>query len=235
MSASNLLVVEDEWNVGSTLVERLKKEGFHVEWAQTASAAIELLQKHRFHLALMDVGLPDGTGFAVVEVLRKVSPGTAVIFLSAYGGPEDRIKGLELGAEDYVVKPFHLKELVLRVRNGLKRAELLNESKSIPQSIQVGCAQVSLSRFELTRDGKIHSLTHKEATVLGLLIEKRGSVVSREEILSRGWSDGEFPTTRTVDNFILRLRKWVEPNPDEPIVIRSVRGVGYQLHLDTNE
>jgi two-component system alkaline phosphatase synthesis response regulator PhoP len=231
MSGHRLLVVEDELNVGSTLVERLQREGFEVVWAESAQSAYAAIQATRFHLSLMDVGLPDGTGFEVAAKLRAVSPSTAIIFLSAFGGAEDRVRGLELGAEDYIVKPFHFKELILRIRNGLKRADHLASVESPQQGVVVGKAQVFLSRFELVAEGEKHSLTHKEAAVLGLLIEKQGQVVSREEILAKGWSDGEFPTTRTIDNFVLRLRKWVEPRPDSPEVIRSIRGVGYQLVL----
>jgi len=235
MAHYQILLVEDEKNVGSTLKERLEREGFEVTWAESVQAAKLSIGQKSFHLALMDVGLPDGTGLDVAAHIRATSPSTAIIFLSAFGGPDDRVKGLELGAEDYIVKPFHFKELVLRVRNGLKRADLLMVSDSGNNGVQLGKALVSLTRFELISDGVRHSLTHKEAAVLGLLIQKQGDVVSREEILSKGWSDSEFPTTRTVDNFILRLRKWLEPNPDVPEVIRSIRGVGYQLVLKKND
>src|SRR5689334_6087710 len=116
---ARLLVVEDERNVGLTLVERLKKEGFEVVWATTAEEALLEVRGRRFDLALMDVGLPDGSGFDVAAEIRRLQPSTAVIFLTAFGTAEDKVRGLELGAEDYVVKPFHLKELLLRVQNGL--------------------------------------------------------------------------------------------------------------------
>ena len=240
-STHKLLVLEDEKNVGLTLVERLRKEGFEVVWVESAKAAAQAIETSRFDLALLDVGLPDGNGFEVAEKIRAKQAATSVIFLTAFGGPEDRIRGLELGAEDYVVKPFHLKELILRIRNGLKRSEYLRNGSQNSAGVaavepaQIGKAQVWLSRFELKSDGETHVLTHKEAAILSLLLEKRGMVVSREEILERGWSDSEFPTTRTIDNFILRLRRWVEPNPDSPEVIRSIRGVGYQLLADDTE
>lgn len=227
---SRILLVEDEKNVGSTLEERLRKEGFEVVWATTGEEAFFQSSHRIFDLALMDVGLPDGSGFEVASYLRKKQPGTAIIFLTAFGTAEDRIRGLELGAEDYVVKPFHLKELILRVRNGLKRAQYLSGSldgSDIP--IQVGIAQIHFQKFEVNVDGNIFPLTHKEAALLKLMVERRGCVVSRDEILNHAWSEDEYPTPRTVDNFIMRLRRLVEPNPEQPQVIKSIRGIGYQL------
>lgn len=235
---ARLLVVEDERNVGSTLVERLRKEGFEVEWAATASDARLEIQGRRFDLALLDVGLPDGSGFDVAATLRKAQPSTAIVFLTAFGAPEDKVRGLELGAEDYVVKPFHLKELLLRVRNALKRARYLAPLSSAiddPRGVRVGQAMIHFSKFEASSGGKTHSLTHKEAALLKLLVDRRGAVVSRDEILNHVWSESEFPTSRTIDNFIMRLRRLVEKDADQPTVIKSVRGVGYQLAADAGD
>lgn len=230
---ARILVVEDERNVGSTLVERLRQEGFDVTWAMTSGDAELEIEARRFDLALMDVGLPDGSGFEVAAALRKTQPGTAIIFLTAFGSPEDRVRGLELGAEDYVVKPFHFKELLLRVRNGLKRALYLaadaTEMAEASGGVRVGKAQISFARFEAKVDGRTQSLSHKETALLKLLVERRGKVVSRDEILNHVWSEDEFPTSRTIDNFIMRIRRLVEESPESPTTIRSVRGVGYQL------
>jgi two-component system alkaline phosphatase synthesis response regulator PhoP len=225
---ARLLVVEDERNVGSTLIERLKKEGFEIAWAQTAEDARLEIQGRPFDLALMDVGLPDGSGFDVAAFLRKKQPAAAIIFLTAFGSPEDKVRGLELGAEDYVVKPFHFKELLLRVHNGLKRARYLSPGGAT-EGVRVGKATIHFARFEAESDGKTHSLTHKEAALLKLLVDRRGAVVSRDEILNHVWSENEFPTSRTIDNFVLRLRRLVEADAENPTVIKSVRGVGYQL------
>jgi two-component system alkaline phosphatase synthesis response regulator PhoP len=228
-----LLVVEDEKNVGLTLIERLRRENFDVTWATTAIEARQAIEKNSFHLALMDVGLPDGSGFDVASFLRSKQPGTAIIFLTAFGNPEDRVRGLELGAEDYVVKPFHLKELILRVQNGLKRAKYINTPLSPGEdSVKIGKATIHFSKFEAEVDGTSVSLTHKETALLKLLVEKKGKVVSRDEILAQVWGsstegDEDFPSSRTVDNFIVRLRRLVEV--DDTPIIKSVRGVGYQL------
>lgn len=226
--ASRLLVLEDEKNVGSTLVERLKREGFEVTWATSVEEARLEVKSRRFDLALLDVGLPDGSGFEVAQALRDSHRSTAIIFLTAFGNPEDRVKGLELGAEDYVVKPFHLKELLLRVQNGLKRARYLSATED--DGITLGKARIEFSQFEALSEGKRHSLTHKECAVLKLLYERRGKVVSRDEILNEVWSEDEFPSSRTIDNFIMRLRRLIEADAENPQIIRSVRGVGYQLH-----
>lgn len=227
---ARILVLEDELNVGSTLVERLEKEGFLVGWAKTTEEARLEIGGRKFDLALLDVGLPDGSGFDIAALLRKAQPSTAIIFLTAMGNPEDRVRGLELGAEDYVVKPFHLKELLLRVQNGLKRARYLSGAPDDgTDRVNVGIATVEFSKFEATVGAQVHSLTHKEAALLRLLVDRRGKVVSRDEILNHVWSESEFPTSRTVDNFIMRLRRLVEKDPENPQAIRSVRGVGYQL------
>lgn len=225
--AARILLVEDERNVGSTLAERLREEGFEVTWATTArEAALEA--SRRFDLALVDVGLPDGSGFDVAQGLRREHGATAIVFLTAFGSPENRVRGLELGAEDYVVKPFHLRELLLRVRNGLRRAKSL-ALRQAESDARVGKSVVRFARFEIEAGGEIHPLTHKECAILRLLHGRRGHVVSRDEILNEVWADDEFPSSRTVDNFMVRLRRWVEPDPENPQVIRSVRGVGYQL------
>lgn len=224
-----ILLLEDERNVGSTLEERLRQEGYAVTWCRSVSEARALDVKLKVDLALLDVGLPDGSGFEVATDFRKARPNTAIIFLTAYGDSDSRVRGLELGAEDYVTKPFHYKELVLRIENGLKRSRYLE--KGLGQSdalVRVGKALVSFSRFEASVDHQIHPLSQRETAVLKLLVERDGAVVSRDEILDGAWSPNEFPTSRTVDNFILRLRKIVEFDPEKPQVIRSIRGVGYQ-------
>ena len=222
---ARLLVLEDERNVGSTLVERLQKEGFEVVWVTSVADAEVEIKGRKFDLALLDVGLPDGSGFDVAALLRKTQRAAAIIFLTAFGNPEDRVRGLELGAEDYVVKPFHLKELVLRVQNGLRRARYLDDAA---EEVKIGQAVIHFARYEAEVRGEAQQLTQKETALLKLLVDKRGSVVSRDEILDRVWSEDEYPTSRTVDNFIMRIRRLVEIDPENPEVIRTIRGVGYQ-------
>ncbi len=226
--ANAILLLEDEANVGSTLKDRLSLEGFEVDWAHTIKEAKDYLEKKPFQLALLDVNLPDGNGFDIGKLIRDRFATTASVFLTAAGSPEDRIHGLELGAEDYIVKPFHFKELLLRIQNVLKRIQYVNGVEQSEPEVKIGVAKVRFHQYELTVNGIKHALSHKECALLKLLYEKRGQVVSRDDILNLIWSEDEYPTPRTIDNFILRLRKLVESNA-ETSVIRSVRGVGYLL------
>jgi two-component system alkaline phosphatase synthesis response regulator PhoP len=228
--AIRLLVVEDERNVAETLIERLRGAGYAVTRADSLAAARRVVGETAFALALLDVGLPDGSGFELARVLRERAPATAVVFLTAHASAEDRIRGLELGADDYVGKPFHFRELLLRIQNCLKRAqELVQLPGEMRGQFRIGRALVDFERFSATVDGDSQALTHKECAVLRLLSERVGKAVSRDEILDRAWSADEFPTSRTVDNFIVRLRKLVESDAADPRVIRSIRGVGYLL------
>ena len=227
--SSAILLLEDEVNVGSTLKDRLSLEGFDVTWAQDIGKAKEALNTKSFSLALLDVNLPDGSGFDIGKLMRDQFASTAVVFLTAASTTEDRIHGLELGAEDYIVKPFHYKELLLRIQNVLKRIQFIRNSGLSEAAIEIGKAKIRFHQYELTSEGQKHHLSHKECALLKLLYEKRGQVVSRDEILNLVWSEDEYPTPRTIDNFILRLRKLVEPDLSSPTVIRSVRGVGYLL------
>jgi DNA-binding response OmpR family regulator len=225
-----LLLLEDDANVAGTLTSRLTTEGYAVTHANSVRAAREALGGPAFQVAVLDVGLPDGNGFEVAQTLRDRSPATAVLFLTAYGTPEDRIRGLELGADDYVTKPFVFRELLLRIQNVQKRASYLQQPDVVPGGThRIGIADVDFGRFTARVGDQVHRLTHKECAVLKLLAERAGNAVTRDEILDRAWSPDEFPTQRTVDNFIVRLRKLVERDPSNPRSILSVRGVGYQL------
>ena len=227
--AHKILLLEDEVNVGSTLKDRLTSDGFDVSWAQTVNQAQSFLSHHSFALALLDVQLPDGSGFEIGESIRKNHPSIAMVFLTAAGTAEDRIHGLELGAEDYVVKPFNFKELLLRIQNVLKRAQFITKNIEKNEEIKIGKATVKFNQYEILVGPEKHHLSHKECALLKILYDKRGTVVSRDEILNLVWSDDEYPTPRTIDNFILRLRKLIEPDINVPSVIRSVRSVGYLM------
>jgi len=229
-SGAHLLVVEDERNVGETLAERLLAAGYRVTLAPSAARARQAWRAQAPQLTLLDVGLPDGNGFDLAGELRAAVPQSAIIFLTAHGNPEERVHGLELGADDYLTKPFHFRELLLRIQNCLKRAQDLADLPGEMRGVvRIGRARVDFERFSAEVDGVAHALTHKECAVLRLLASRVGKAVSRDEILDRAWSADEFPTSRTVDNFIVRLRKLVEPDANEPRLIRSIRGVGYLL------
>jgi two-component system, OmpR family, alkaline phosphatase synthesis response regulator PhoP len=233
VTGATLLLLEDDANVAGTLTSRLAAAGYAVTHVGSVRAAREALAGPPFHVAVLDVGLPDGTGFEVAQTLRDRSPATAVLFLTAYGTPEDRIRGLELGADDYVTKPFVFRELLLRIQNVLKRAQDLQQPGAVPGgTARIGMAEVDFGRFTARVGDQVQRLTHKECAVLKLLVERAGNAVTRDEILDRAWSPDEFPTQRTVDNFIVRLRKLVERDPSRPQSILSIRGVGYQLEVE---
>lgn len=235
-TALEVLVVEDDRSLAELLSERLAREGFRVRRAATAAEAERALQAQPCDVVLLDVGLPDASGFEIAPRLRQLRPEASLLFLTAYTSPEDRVRGLELGAEDYIAKPFHMRELLLRIRNAHRRAVRLTDAgRERPPPLRVGRARVDLARFELEASGERRTLTHKECAVLRLLIERRGEVVSRDDMLDAAWSQDEFPTPRTVDNFILRLRRLIEPDPDHPRAIQSVRGVGYRLAPEEGE
>jgi DNA-binding response OmpR family regulator len=230
MVGARILVVEDERNVAGTLIERLGAAGYEVSHAANLAQARRALAASSPQLVLLDVGLPDGNGFEFAAELRGSAPRAALIFLTAHGNPDERVRGLELGADDYLTKPFHFRELLLRIQNCLKRAqELSNVPGEMQGIVRIGRARVDFERFAAEVAGTWQSLTHKECAVLRLLASRAGKAVTRDEILDRAWSADEFPTSRTVDNFIVRLRKLVEEDAAEPQVIRSIRGVGYLL------
>ena len=210
----SLLLVEDEINLGTTLKVLLEGERYAVTWSQTKKDAIADSKAMPFDIALLDVNLPDGTGFQVAEALQN----TAIIFLTAVSDPEYRVRGLTLGAEDYIIKPFHFQELCLRIKNALKRKNYIQHHTAVAH---IGKAKVDFARFTLI--GK--TLAAKEAKLLKLLYDRRGKVVSRDEILNHVWPRETYPTARTVDNFISTLRKLLGSTD----CIKTIRGVGYQL------
>lgn len=229
-SQSKILLVEDEANLGSTLKDSLEDAGYVTDWVESKAEALSALKLERYQLAVLDVGLGDGSGFDVGRVIQDNYPATAMLFLTAYSHPDDRIKGLSLGAEDYVLKPFQLAELLLRIKNCLRRGQYrqaINRS-----SRMLGRGEFDFDRYEAVVNGAPAKLTQKEWALLGFLLERENAVVSRDEILTHVWSADESPTNRTVDNFIMRLRKVIEQDPKAPCIIQSVRGVGYKLVRD---
>src|SRR6202167_4911538 len=233
---TRLLVVEDERNVAETLIERLSAAGFEVARANSMASARRAIAESSFQLAWLDFGLREGSVCERARVRRARAPATAILFLTAHSNAEDRIRGLELGADDYVAKPFNFRELLLRIQNCLKRAQdLARVPGEMRGQVRIGRALVDFERFIATVGDDNVALTHKECAVLRLLAERVGKAVSRDEILDRAWSTDEFPTSRTVDNFIVRLRKLIEVDAADPRVIRSIRGVGYLLTEITRE
>lgn len=214
----SLLLVEDDESLGATLQLRLQKSGFEVAWAQSIAEAKKLISKN-FDLILLDLSLPDGSGFEFAKDFRK-RQGPPFLFMTALNTAENRLQGFELGAEEFIPKPFHVQELLLRI------SHIFEKHKSL-QQVMVGPLLVSFDSYQLRGpNSEVVEVPPKEMNLLKLLIENSPRVYSRDEILDQIWGEDQFPTQRTVDNAILKLRKLLSPWADD--CIRSVRGIGYQ-------
>ncbi|MCO4793368.1 MAG: response regulator transcription factor [Bacteriovoracaceae bacterium] len=227
MPTDGILIVEDEKNLGQTLEEYLQGIGHHCKLAMTAKEAREIFNMTTPSVVLMDIGLPDGNGLDLAREFRGLRKDFSLIFLSALNDPETRVEGLEIGAEDYITKPFALKELVLRL-DRINKFRV--QTETLPDEIILGDLKISFNKFELTNaQGEQIPLSQKECAILELLYKNKNEAVNRETIIEEVWGLDKFPSNRTVDNYIVKLRKWAETDPNEPIAIVSIRGVGYKL------
>ena len=216
-----LLLVEDDTSLGETLQERLLKEGYAVQWVQTKAAASFEIRTSRFDLIILDVGLPDGNGFELAKQVRQENVATPFLFVTAMNTAEHRLEGYELGAEEYIPKPFHLKELLMRV------GHVLSTHAPIEAESVLGDVRIDLYAQVIIRSsGEREFLQARDFQLLKFLISSSPRVLTRDEILNEVWGEDKFPSTRTVDNAIVRLRQALADTGGK--VIRSVRGVGYQ-------
>jgi DNA-binding response OmpR family regulator len=231
-----VLVIEDEAHLAAGLKLNLELEGYRVANARTIrEAAGQLVQGSAFDLILLDIMLPDGDGFAFCRQLREAGNYVPVIMLTARGGAEDRVRGLDTGADDYLAKPFELPELLARVRSALRRRDWhARDSGGEPGrgELKFGQVQVNFDTHEVTAFGKSVRLTQLELDLLYYFSRHPRRVLTREELLERVWHLHNSPNTRSVDNFIVRLRKYFEPQPDQPAFFVSHRGAGYKFVPD---
>ena len=224
-----VLVVEDDPSIAIGLEMNLSAEGYRVQIAGDGEEGLRLARKPGLDLIILDVMLPKLNGFEVVRVLREERARVPIILLSARGAEMDKVMGLELGAEDYITKPFGLAELLARVKAVLRRDGM---ARGEPGRVKLAPdidLEIRPATREVLRKGKRVELTATEFDVLLCLVEAKGEVLSREEIQARVWGKGHHGTPRTVDNFILQLRAKLEPDPAAPKHILTVRGVGYRL------
>jgi two-component system, OmpR family, alkaline phosphatase synthesis response regulator PhoP len=229
-AAAHVLVVEDDPHLAAGVAENLRAEGYQVSTATDGERALAWLAGHDCALIVLDVMLPGADGFAVCRTLRARGKSTPVLFLTARGDPADRVRGLEAGGDDYLAKPFHLQEFLLRVRAILRRWEWYRSAASADAVLRFGGNEVDFRAFRARNwSGETQELTEKEAMILKVLAEHTGEIVSREDLLERVWGYDVFPSTRTVDNFILRLRKRFEKDPANPRHFLTVWGVGYRF------
>ena len=230
-----VLVVEDDPHLSAGLVENLRAEGYVVHTVADGRAALHWLRDDNCDLVVLDVMLPHIDGYTVCRTMREKGNNTPVLFLTARGDPQDRILGLEAGGDDYLAKPFHLQELLLRVRAILRRREWYQNASASPAdaTLRFGGNEVDFRAFRgRSWNGATQDLTEKEAMILKALAEHPGEIVSREDLLERVWGYDVFPSTRTVDNFILRLRKRFERDPADPRHFLTVWGVGYRFLIE---
>lgn len=224
---AKILLVEDEESLAISLEFNLQEEGYAVTWVKDGRRALEQIEDANFDLIILDIMLPYVDGFTVAARIREQDSRIPVLFLTARTTTKDRIKGLKAGADDYLTKPFHLEELLLRVQGMLKRkAWYKDENKELPV-YHFGNNEVNFKNLLCKAGDKKIRLTSHEALLLRYLIDNKGQVVSRKELLEKVWNISSEIETRTVDNFIARLRKYFEADPDNPVFIKSVRGVGY--------
>jgi two-component system alkaline phosphatase synthesis response regulator PhoP len=229
---SRILVVEDDPPLAAGVVENLRAEGYMVSQAGDGREALDWLGSQGCELIVLDVMLPKVDGFTVCRTLREAGNATPVLFLTARGDPADRVRGLEAGGDDYLAKPFHLRELLLRVRAILRRWDWYRSASATSDTavLRFGGNEVDFRAFRARAwNGMVQELTEKEAMILKVLASHAGEIVSREDLLERVWGYDVYPSTRTVDNFILRLRKRFEKDPTNPQHFLTVWGVGYRF------
>jgi two-component system response regulator RegX3 len=221
-----VLLVEDEASITEPLAEALGREGFETKVAATAADALELAARLQPDLVLLDVMLPDGSGFDVCRALRQRSQ-VPIIMLTARGEEADRVVGLELGADDYVVKPFSAREVTARIRAVLRRAESPAQPDDKP--IELGELRLDPARREVTKNGDILELSRKEFELLHLLMANAGSVVTRERAIDEVWDVNWFGSTKTLDVHVSGLRRKLGDDSNEPRFLHTVRGVGFRF------
>ena len=226
----SILLVEDEENLQEALKLNLELEGYEITGAYDGAEALQAVQKEYFNLIILDVMLPEIDGITVCETIRLSNPDIPILILSAKNSSADRVLGLKKGADDYLTKPFNLEELLIRVSNLIKKSERLSSKEPIPDIYVFGKNKIDFKASEAsTKSGAKITLTKKELMLLKLLIENKNEVVTREKILQVVWGYNVYPTTRTIDNFILNFRKYFEVDSRDPKYFHSVRGVGYKF------
>lgn len=226
-----ILLVEDEEHLQHAIKLNLEMEGYHVHAVKDGTTAIRTFREEKFNLVILDIMLPETDGIMVCENIRLHDKDVPIMFLSAKSSASDRVLGLKKGGDDYMTKPFDLEELLIRVKKLIEKNEKLRQQtdSKTPAVYHFGPNWINFESYEARGvHGKV-DLTKKEILLMKLLIENKNQVVSREHILKVVWDYTVIPNTRTIDNFILALRKYFEEDPRAPVFIQSVRGVGYKF------
>ncbi|HPG09914.1 MAG TPA: response regulator transcription factor [Chitinophagaceae bacterium] len=226
---NSILLVEDEENLHEALKLNLELEGYEVTSAMDGTAALEAVRNEYFDLIILDIMLPELDGINVTETIRISNNDVPILILSAKDSSSDRVLGLKKGADDYLTKPFNLEELLLRVSKLIDKNKKLQDKSTLGDTYNFGNNKIDFKAQEATGpNGEKIQLSKKETMLLRLLIENKNDVVPREKILQSVWGYNVYPTTRTIDNFILNFRKYFEEDSRNPKYFHSVRGVGYK-------
>ena len=231
LDKSKILLVEDEENLALGLEYNLSEEGYKVTLARDGKEAIKFFDESDFDLIVLDIMLPYFNGFEIAKHIREKHPQMPILMLTARTQVEDRVKGLELGADDYLTKPFHLKELLLRIKGMLKRKNWYQKVVIENPIYRFGINEINFENLKCISGKKGFQLTSYEAMIMKYLIENKDKVVTRKELLENVWNMNPEIETRTVDNFIVRLRKYFEVDPSNPQYIVSVRSAGYMFQV----
>jgi len=221
---NRLLIVEDERNIAMGLKDDLELEGYQVEVTGSGKQAQQMVEQDGYDLILLDLRLPDKDGYEICRELRRAGNDVSIIMLTARAEESDKILGLDLGADDYVTKPFNPMELRARIRAVLRR-----HAAHHPELIEFGDYELDTARMELRKQGRTIELSPTEFKLLVILAKHPGRVFSREQLLDGAWGSNVFVMERTVDTHISNLRKKIEPDPSHPTIIVSIRGMGYRF------
>lgn len=222
-----ILLVEDEQSLRKMVKMNLELEDYEVVTVDNGKDALKTIDEQYFDLLILDIMLPDMDGLQICQHVRLTNTEIPILFLTAKDSPQDRVEGLKRGGDDYLTKPFNLEELLLRVKNLLKRSS--SEEAAKLESYSFGNNKVNFNTYEASNADESFTLTKKEVMLLKLLIDRKGEVVSRNEILQSVWGYDVYPSTRTIDNFILSFRKYFEEDSRNPKFFKSIRGVGYKF------
>jgi DNA-binding response OmpR family regulator len=226
-----ILVVEDEPNMIRGLKDNLEFEGYEVTTAETGTAGLSHMLKSSFDLVLLDIMLPEMSGFDVCKKAREAGQEVPIIFLTAKSEEIDKVVGLELGSDDYITKPFSVRELLARIKAVLRRKGPAGRDGAHDE-IQIGRLRVNFSTYSAEDRGGLVKMSHKEFAVLKYLVDNKNTIISRNDLLEKVWGYDETPTTRTVDNFIVKLRHKIEKDPNDPKIILTVHGTGYTMVIN---
>lgn len=225
---ANILYVEDDESLSFITIDQLSEAGFEVTHCEDGKKALATFEKDFFDIAILDIMLPYVDGFTIAEKIREQNSEIPIIFLSAKSMEEDRLKGFKIGADDYLVKPFSMEELIFKIKVFLKRRNIVSEKEK--QEINIGAYKYNASSLLLSLDDKKIELTAKEVNLLNFLLENQAKTVKREDILVRVWGKNDYFLGRSLDVFIARLRKYL--SQDDSINIITVRGIGYRLEIN---